>query len=406
MSRSPTQHADEPALKAPFPAFGGKRRIAAEVWKRFGPDHKTGGVRNYIEPFCFSAAVLLGRPGGPGAVETINDRNGYVVNFWRAVAADPDSVAEHCDWPVSEIDMHARHRYLQSDEAAASLHQLRTDPDHYDARIAGWWCWGACCWIGSGWCDERPHTWDGESRRITWAADGLGRGFTRKRPDVGRDGKGKGIVRPPTNIPHLDSLGAGGGGVAGRPQLGDKFARGRGVNSNDTASTIDERRGWIGSWMRRLSDRLRPVRVCAGHWSRVCDSHTTMTRLGITGVFLDPPYRKTLADGSTNRTGHIYASDRTQDIDRLCDEVMAWCLKWASNPQVRIALCGLEGEYPEIESTIGQHGGWTVLEWASGGGYGNRSAENVNRHRERVWFSPHCLREDHTDSPSLFETDQ
>lgn len=65
-----------PALKAPFPAFGGKSRVAAEVWRRFGD------VRNYVEPFCFSAAVLLKRPGFvTGAVETINDRNLFVANF-------------------------------------------------------------------------------------------------------------------------------------------------------------------------------------------------------------------------------------------------------------------------------------------------------------------------------------
>lgn len=60
--------------------------MAAEVWRRFGD------VRNYVEPFCFSAAVLLKRPGFvTGAVETINDRNLFVANFWRAVKGDPDA---------------------------------------------------------------------------------------------------------------------------------------------------------------------------------------------------------------------------------------------------------------------------------------------------------------------------
>ena len=26
------------------------------------------------------------------------------------------------------------------------------DPDFFDAKAAGWWCWGLNCWIGSGWC--------------------------------------------------------------------------------------------------------------------------------------------------------------------------------------------------------------------------------------------------------------
>ena len=40
-------------MKAPFPWFGGKARIAPMVWERFG------NVANYIEPFFGSGAVLL-----------------------------------------------------------------------------------------------------------------------------------------------------------------------------------------------------------------------------------------------------------------------------------------------------------------------------------------------------------
>jgi DNA adenine methylase len=43
-------------LKAPFPYFGGKSKIAGAVWQRFGD------VQNYVEPFCGSATMLLARP--------------------------------------------------------------------------------------------------------------------------------------------------------------------------------------------------------------------------------------------------------------------------------------------------------------------------------------------------------
>lgn len=43
-------------LKAPFPYFGGKRSVAADVWKRLGRPTQ------YIEPFCGSAAMLLAAP--------------------------------------------------------------------------------------------------------------------------------------------------------------------------------------------------------------------------------------------------------------------------------------------------------------------------------------------------------
>ena len=38
-------------LKAPFPWFGGKSRIAPLIWERFGD------VANYVEPFFGSGAI-------------------------------------------------------------------------------------------------------------------------------------------------------------------------------------------------------------------------------------------------------------------------------------------------------------------------------------------------------------
>ncbi len=50
---------------------------------------------------------------------------------------------------------------------------------------------------------------------------------------------------------------------------------------------------------------------------------------------------------------------------------------------LRIVLCGYEGEHA-------MPAGWRAREWKATGGYGrNRGAEN--RHRERLWLSPHCL---------------
>ena len=63
---------------------GGKRKIAALVWARLGEP------KQYIEPFAGSAAMLLGAPEG-ARVETINDADGFVANFWRAVAADVEA---------------------------------------------------------------------------------------------------------------------------------------------------------------------------------------------------------------------------------------------------------------------------------------------------------------------------
>lgn len=126
-----------PTLKAPFPYFGGKRRVAEEVWARFG------NVRSYVEPFFGSGAVLLARPTPFHGVETVNDKDGLLCNFWRALQADPASVAKHADWPVSECDLHARHLWLV-ERREDITGRLMVDPEWFDSRAAGWWVWAWC----------------------------------------------------------------------------------------------------------------------------------------------------------------------------------------------------------------------------------------------------------------------
>jgi len=92
-------------LGAPFPYFGGKSRAAHLIWERFGDP------ANFVEPFAGSLAVLLARPTEP-RIETVNDLDCHIANFWRAVQSDPDAVAKWCDWPVNEADLHARHLWL------------------------------------------------------------------------------------------------------------------------------------------------------------------------------------------------------------------------------------------------------------------------------------------------------
>ena len=40
-------------MNSPFPYFGGKRTVAADVWRRLG------APAQYIEPFCGGAAVFF-----------------------------------------------------------------------------------------------------------------------------------------------------------------------------------------------------------------------------------------------------------------------------------------------------------------------------------------------------------
>lgn len=309
--------------KPPFPWFGGKSRCAHLVWERFGD------VPNYVEPFAGSLAVLLNRPHEP-RMETVNDLDCYLANFWRATQADPEAVAAHCDWPINEADLHARHTWLSAQ--ADFRERMHADADYYDAKIAGWWVWGQCQWIGGGWCDSGSF---------------LGRD-RNQRPHLGR---GKGVHRPSQKLPHLDGWG-----------------HGRGVQSGD-------RRKDLPAYFAALADRLRPVRVCCGDWTRVLGPCPTRS-LGVTGVFLDPPY-------GPSRDARCYAVDE----DGVYKRVAAWAREHGDDPKLRIALCGYIGETSMPRN-------WTCVPWKAHGGYGNRAngRGRANKHRERIWFSPHCLK--------------
>lgn len=358
-------------MKAPFPYFGAKSRIANEVWARFGnPD-------NYVEPFFGSGAVLLARPhpAQDRGIETVNDLDGLLANFWRSVQFHPDAVAEHASWPMNEADLHARHLWLVGQRERIT-ERLVTDPDWCDPKAAGWWVWGICSWISSGWCSgDGP--WTAERFLAEASGSGVeqaeaalgdaGLGVRRKLPQLGPE---RGVHR---KRPHLSSRM---GVHRQRPHL----FRMMGVHRNlpELASGRGECEASLEAlvaWMRALADRLRRVRVCCGDWTRVLGP-TPTTTLGTTAVFLDPPY------AVSERERDLYVQD--SDVSAAVRE---WALASGDNPLLRIALCGYDGEHEMPAS-------WEVLRWEAHGGYGRqgngRGRENAQR--ETVWFSPHCLR--------------
>jgi DNA adenine methylase len=365
------------SLTAPFPWFGGKSRVASAVWERFGD------VRNYVEPFAGSLAVLLARPSD-AKVETVNDKDCYISNFWRAVQQDPEQVAFFADSPVNEADPHARHLWLVT-TARERAEAVMSDPDHFDAKVAGWWVWGLCAWIGTGWCAEpgwrgrgmaggkprgvdTPRVMDWQPRPDLSSASG--RGVHRKRPALSGQGEGVGVhrklLKAGRTLPGVHAT------KRQKPDLsGDSGATGRGIH----ASKFDDRRGGIYDYFAEMSTRLRRVRVCCGDWSRVLGPAVT-TCIGTTAVFLDPPYH-----GVNTERELCY----THDEDALWHAVRDWAIANGDNPDLRIALCGYEGAHDIPKD-------WEVIEWKSAGGYGRTARGQTNRGRERVWFSPACLR--------------
>lgn len=351
-------------LKAPFPWFGGKSRAADLIWSRLGD------VNNYVEPFAGSLAVLLGRPTPPRS-ETVNDLDCYVANFWRAIAVDPDAVALHADWPVNEADLHSRHLWLVNQKEFRE--RMKTDPDFFDVRVAGWWVWGLSCWIGGGWCALRERPWQQRPQLTAGKRVGVN-AVGRKRPQVTAGRAGNGVH---AKLPALHPKGGQGVGSYVRQQI-PRIEAMCNTGVNNTSELVE--------WFGQLRDRLRRTRVVCGDWKRVLGS----TPLGLTtnvppgfrtAVVLDPPYDLDVRDRG------LYANDGTKTLSR---EVRDWAVEHGDDERLRIVLCGYEGEH-------GMPSTWECVPWKAGGGYGNRTG-NLNPHKERLWFSPHCLKSE----PELF----
>jgi len=383
--------------KASFPWFGGKRHAAEHVWAALGD------VDHYVEPFCGTMAVLLERPhpcNRPYYSETACDADGLLVNAWRSIQWYPDEVAEYASWPVSESDKIARQ--IACIEAYAkwrtekTLDLLAGSAEWCDPKIAGWWLYGVCCQIGA-------FAYDGP-----WMADPVtGRITKTERPGVRRNGphvadNGRGMNRPQLrepgvsrNRPHLSNNGQGvnhaglrepgvsrdlphvandGQGV-NRPQL-----REPGVSQLDAEEFHPLVMPNLRRWMAWLSARIRHVRIINGDWRRVCTIGVIKTlpvrNGGKAGVFFDPPY--SLGERADGLYGH--------DTDGIANAVREWCVANGDDRDLRIVLAGFDTEHVALEAR-----GWSVVEWfADGhltGGMGDQ------QHRERLWLSPHCVRE-------------
>lgn len=268
-------------LVAPFPYFGGKRRAALIIWDALGDP---GG---YVEPFAGSAAVLLARPAFSGKrVETLNDADGWLVNAWRSIQLSPDAVAQHCEWPVTEVDYHARLAWLQARRDADLVAWLEGDPEHHDAKAAAWWLYVCACGIGDPWGGGPWRVVDGHLRKVGNAGRGVNRGLPNLCPP-------RGTLRENNGTP-------------------------------------------LVAYMRALAERLRDVRITCGDWARVVTPsaiRATRGGDGSVGILLDPPY-------TTGGDNYAYV-----DAD-VSHAVRDWCV--TADASLRIVLCGFEDDHDAL----------------------------------------------------------
>ena len=355
-------------LIAPFPYYGGKRRIAAAVWQRFGR------VDVYSEPFAGSLAVLLGNPEPPRR-EIVCDLDGLIANVWRALAAAPDEVARYADYPTFHQDLTARHKWLVK-WRRESAPRLSEDPEWFDARAAGWWIWGRSNWIGGQWCpdsaaDRRPSPQGDQGSAVGRSA--LPECIREKRPAAG--------VRPG----HIYGV-----QVAGE-DLGFRFLRVAGsrpaagtepghktsvqIGGRDLPDIGTGKR--LRPWFRVIQQRLARVIVFARSWeSGVTPAALAASRSSpenlVRTVYLDPPYP------ATNRMADIYGKD---DNGKAAEDSFRWAVEHGERYRIGFSCNAGDFDVPP---------GWTTLTFG-------RCGQNVEtRIPDLTMFSPACR------SPGLF----
>ncbi|MCY4429212.1 MAG: DNA adenine methylase [Rhodospirillales bacterium] len=371
-------------LKAPFPWYGSKGKFSDAIWSRLGdPDV-------YVEPFAGSLAALLKRPSGGGLREIVCDTDGGIVNFWRAVSADPEAVAQHADYPTFHQDLSARHRWLR-DWIIEHSPRLSEDPEYYDAKAAGWWVWGICRWIGGGWCSRTD-----EGRPLV-QSDKSSRGVNivpNKIPHMNHK-PGARIAAPKDQVPAVDCWPTRRGTWNQTPELSKKrpfVQSGRkelGINTdsrpfvpdhpaqNGTAYSSTDH---IVRWMLALQERLRNVIVLNRDWTSAVTPtllmHTKSSPKNITvGVLLDPPYL------TADRHGDLYQSDRQGDSNSVAVESYRWSIE--NGDRFRIAYCCHAGDF-DVPA------GWESVETTFSG----IKRDDRKARMDQIMFSPACVQTD------------
>ena len=329
-------------LKAPFPYYGGKKQWADTVWERFGDQRRA----IYVEPFAGSLAVLLSNDK-PFTREIVCDTSGHICNFWRAISEAPEEVAKHADWPTIHQDLASRHKWLIA-WAREHADELMENAEYYDAKAAGWWCWGISNWIGGGWCTDSQANIKPKEQIPSVNNGSGGKGIQTQRKDPGN-------IRE--RRPHLYNH-EGGQGVQSQrislpseaiPHISDSSGQGVQAQRNTfpgetklvLAQPLNGDR--LMPWFFAIAHRLKSVIVLNRSW----ESALTPTLLQQTAtstkpqvrIFMDPPYR------TIDRDSSIYQSDTDGHSEDVAQASYDWAIANAERPGFIIAYCCHDGDF-------------------------------------------------------------
>jgi DNA adenine methylase len=149
-------------VRTPLTFYGGKQKLAAQIVALM-PSHTA-----YMEPFAGGAAVLFAKPRAER--ETLNDLDGQIMAFWRALRDRPEELASAVSLtPYSRTEWQASRDPAGDDIEAAR--RLLVNVDHSFSRSRDSWSPPSLLKDRKGrW---QPRTWEDMPRRIRVAAGRL-----------------------------------------------------------------------------------------------------------------------------------------------------------------------------------------------------------------------------------------
>jgi DNA adenine methylase len=161
-------------VRAPTSYYGSKGRLAPWIASML-PTHRT-----YVEPFCGSAAVLFAKR--PAPTEVLNDLNGDIVCFFRALRDQPDQLVQalrHTPYARAEYEASDLDDFGISDLERARRVFIRLNQSvAVNLRCTGWA--GA---PRSGGADH-PNKFAAKVERLHACADRLRRVYLDSRPAI------------------------------------------------------------------------------------------------------------------------------------------------------------------------------------------------------------------------------
>jgi DNA adenine methylase len=159
-------------VRTPLTYYGGKQGLARQIVPLM-PAHRV-----YLEPFAGGAAMLFAKPRADR--ETLNDADGQIMRFWRALRDRPDELAAAvAATPYGRQEWQAsRDGDVHDDVEAARRLLVNIDQSFTRSRES----WSVPC-IGDGRGRWQPGSWENLPPKILAAAQRL-RGVALEHRDA------------------------------------------------------------------------------------------------------------------------------------------------------------------------------------------------------------------------------